>query len=139
MGAIAVDRKSAVPKSPPEPAHKIEILSPARRPKILVVEVDERVGNVLGNLLQEWGYVVELARDGLEGWERIVESGPAVVVSDVQMPGLTGLELLRRTRDLSPHISFIMLTGHGTIPQAVEATRLGAFDFLEKTADPANL
>lgn len=140
MGTVTFDRKSGLPKSAPEPAPKIAISSPLLKlRKVLVVEDDERVRNGLANLIQEWGYAVELACDGLEGWEKIVECSPAVVVSDLQMPGLTGIELLRRTRDLSPDISFIMLTGLGTIRQAVEATRLGAFDFLEKAADPANL
>jgi DNA-binding NtrC family response regulator len=111
----------------------------ARRQKVLIVEDDERVRSALADLLNEWGFGVEIACDGAEGWDRIVESCPAVVVSDLQMPRLSGLDLLRRTRNFNPGIYFIMLTGHGTIPHAVEATRLGAFDFLEKGGDPAHL
>ena len=139
MGAIILDRKSAVTKSPTGPARETKHFSPARRPRILVIEDDERVRSALANLLDGWGFQVETAIDGAEGWKKIEAASPEVVVSDLQMPGLTGLDLLKRTRDFDPAISFIMLTGHGTIPDAVEATRLGAFDFLEKTADPAHL
>jgi DNA-binding NtrC family response regulator len=139
MGAIILDRKSAVTKSLTGPARETKHFSPARRPKILVIEDDERVRTALADLLDGWGFQVETAIDGAEGWKKIEAASPAVVVSDLQMPGATGLELLKRTRDFNPGIYFIMLTGHGTIPAAVEATRLGAFDFLEKTADPAHL
>jgi DNA-binding NtrC family response regulator len=139
MGAMTLDRKSAITKAPAEPARETKHFSPARRPKILVIEDDERVRSALADLLDGWGFQVETAIDGAEGWKKIEAASPAVVVSDLQMPGLTGLDLLKRTRDFDPAISFIMLTGHGTIPDAVEATRLGAFDFLEKGADPARL
>jgi DNA-binding NtrC family response regulator len=120
-------------------AQKLEGPSAARQHTVLVVEDDERVRSALANLLDEWGYRVETASTGSEGFDKIAASNPSVVVSDLQMPGLTGLELLRRTREFNPAISFIMLTGHGTIQLAVEATRLGAFDFLEKGTDPARL
>jgi DNA-binding NtrC family response regulator len=120
----------------PQSTSKVD---PFRRYVVLLVEDDERVRSALASLLDEWGFRVETASDGSQGWDKIVESEPAVVISDLQMPGLSGLELLRRTRNFNPAVSFIMLTGHGTIPAAVEATRLGAFDFLEKGADPARL
>ncbi len=110
-----------------------------KQPKILIVEDDERVRDALVDLLKEWGYSADTAANGTEAWEKIEGVEPAVVLSDLQMPGLTGLDLLKRTRQFSPAISFIMLTGHGTIQHAVEATRLGAFDFLEKGTDPAHL
>ncbi|MGH9376258.1 MAG: sigma-54-dependent transcriptional regulator [Terriglobia bacterium] len=107
--------------------------------RILVVDDDERIRTALENLLRGWGYDLDVAVDGLRGWEKIVSGSPAVVLSDLKMPGLNGLELLRQTRNFKPEIFFIMLSGQGSIQSAVEATRLGAFDFLEKPVDPRRL
>jgi DNA-binding NtrC family response regulator len=107
--------------------------------RILVVEDDERVRDALSNLLEAWGYSVERASDGNQGWEKIVSGRPVVVISDLRMPGLGGLELLKQTRDFNLAAHFIMLTGYGTIQDAVEATKLGAFNFLTKPIDPARL
>ncbi len=110
-----------------------------RGARVLVVEDEERVRDALNGLLQAWGYNVEVAADGSQGWEKIVSWGPVVVISDLRMPGLGGLELLKQTRDFNPNIYFIMLTGFGTIQDAVEATKLGAFNFLQKPVDPERL
>jgi DNA-binding NtrC family response regulator len=107
--------------------------------RILVVEDDERVRNALESLLEAWGYHADVAMDGSQGWEKITSSTPKIVISDLKMPGLSGLELLKQTREFNPNIYFIVLSGHGTIQHAVEATRLGAFDFLEKPIDPRRL
>jgi DNA-binding NtrC family response regulator len=106
---------------------------------VLVVEDDERVRSALEQLLQMWGYEVTVAKEGAEGWEKIIARHPMVVLSDLQMPGLGGMELLRRARDLDRGIAFVILTGHGTIPNAVEAIRLGALNFLQKPIDPGCL
>src|SRR5487761_33418 len=111
----------------------------ANNQRILVVEDDERTRTALEDLLRAWGYDLESAADGTEGWEKIVSYGPTVVLSDLKMPGLSGLELLKQTRNFNPGIYFIMLTGEGSIQSAVEATRLGAFDFLEKPVDARRL
>ncbi len=107
--------------------------------KILIVEDDERVRAALSSLLQGWGYDCYTASDGRQGWEMVVSSAPAVVLCDLLLPGLNGLELLERTRASNPGILFIMLSGHGTIQNAVEATKLGAYNFLEKPIDPGRL
>ncbi len=107
--------------------------------RILVVEDDERVRNALSNLLVAWGYSVDIAADGKQGWDKIASGRPMVVISDLRMPGLDGLELLRQARKLNPNTNFIVLTGYGTIPDAVEATKLGAFNFLTKPVDPERL
>jgi DNA-binding NtrC family response regulator len=123
----------------PQTASKPDLTASRCCETVLVVEDDDRVRSALAGLLDQCGYRVETAINGTEAWDKIVKTRPAVVLSDLQMPGLTGLELLRRTREFKPGVSFIMLTGYGTIPAAVEATRLGAFHFLEKPADPARL
>jgi DNA-binding NtrC family response regulator len=99
----------------------------ARANRILVVEDDERVRNALLNLLQSWSYHAEGAADGNEGREKIASYAPVVVLSDLKMPGLSGLELLKETRALDRRIYFIMLT------------TLGAFNYLEKPINPGRL
>src|SRR5690242_8253231 len=110
-----------------------------RDERILVVEDDQRVRNALAELLRSWKYNVEVAADVSEGREKIASFSPVVVLSDLKMPGLSGLDLLKEARELNPGIHFIMLTGHGTIQDAVEATKLGAFNFLEKPVDTGRL
>ena len=107
--------------------------------KILVVddELNERRG--LAELLTAWGYEADMAADGHDALERISSFSPSVVISDLRMPGIDGMSLLKQVRDVRPEVTFIMLTGQGTIEQAVEATKLGAFNFLEKPINPRRL
>ena len=112
-------------------------MSDAKR--ILVVEDDERVRNALNRLLSSWGYSVDLANDGTDGLAKILSGRPVVVISDVRMPGLDGFELLKQGRKVNPNAYFILLTGFGTIRDAVEATKHGAFNFLTKPVDPERL
>ena len=64
---------------------------------------------------------------------------PGVVVSDIKMPGMDGMALLRRLQAIDPGLPVILMTGHGDVPMAVEAMRIGAFDFVEKPFDPERL
>lgn len=107
--------------------------------KVLVIddEANERQG--LAELLNTWGYETETASDGQEALDKISSFIPIVVISDLRMPRLGGMDLLKQLRDTLPGINFIMLTGQGTIEEAVEATKLGAFNFLEKPLDPKRL
>jgi DNA-binding NtrC family response regulator len=111
----------------------------AKGARILVVEDEsnERVG--LAELLQAWGYVAETAADGAEALDKVATFAPAVILSDLRMPRLTGMELLRQLRESGSTAEVILLTGQGTVEQAVEATKLGAFNFLEKPIDPKRL
>ena len=107
--------------------------------RVLVVddELHERQG--LAELLAVWGYEAETAADGQEALEKVTSFNPLVVVSDLRMPRLDGMGLLKELREKRQETSFIILTGQGTIEQAVEATKLGAFNFLEKPVDPKRL
>ncbi len=107
--------------------------------KVLVVddETNERQG--LAELLVSWGYETTTAADGHEALEKIPAFDPAVIISDLRMPRLDGMELLKQIREAHPGSVFIILTGQGTIEEAVEATKLGAFNFLEKPVDPKRL
>lgn len=107
--------------------------------RVLVVddEANEREG--LATLLRNWGYETDTASEGGEALEKFPAFDPVVVICDLRMPGMGGMELLRELRNAQPSPSFIMLSGQGTIEEAVEATKLGAFDFLEKPLDVKKL
>lgn len=107
--------------------------------KILVVEDELAERRGLADLLRAWGYEVEAASDGAEALEKIPTFNPSLVISDLRMPRIGGMDLLKRVRETRPELAFIMLTGQGTIEEAVEATKLGAFNFLEKPLEPKRL
>jgi DNA-binding NtrC family response regulator len=107
--------------------------------RILVVEDEAHEREGLAELLRAWGHETESAADGVEGLEKANSFDPALVISDLRMPQMGGMELLKRIRENRPGTSFIMLTGQGTIEEAVEATKLGAFNFLEKPVDTNRL
>ena len=107
--------------------------------RILVVEDEANERQGLAELLRAWGYEAETAADGMEALEKASSFGPAVILSDLRMPRMTGMQLLKQLHEAQPGVSFIMLTGQGTIEEAVEATKLGAFNFLEKPLDPKRL
>ena len=111
----------------------------AKLGRILVVEDDPHARQGLSDLLGAWGYETDTAADGAEGLEKIEAFNPGVVISDLRMPQVTGMDLLRQLHDARPALRFIMLTGQGTIEEAVEATKLGAYNFLEKPVDPKKL
>jgi len=107
--------------------------------KILVVEDDAHERQGLSDLLNAWGYETQSATDGAAALEKFSGFDPVVVISDLRMPQMTGMELLRQVRSLRPNLHFLMLTGQGSIEEAVEATKLGADNFLEKPIDPKRL
>jgi DNA-binding NtrC family response regulator len=111
----------------------------SRGPKILVADDDLSERQGLVELLGVWGYEAETAADGKEAAEKIASFGPVVVVSDLRMPVMDGMSLLRHVHETHPEVTFIILSGQGTIEEAVEATKLGAFNFLEKPVDPKRL
>ncbi len=100
-------------------------------PRILVIDDDRNLREVVRFILAEGGHEVLLAADGAEGLDRLAAE-PDLVVSDVRMPRLDGLEVLRRVRELPAPPPVIMLTAHGTVEQAVLAMRAGAFTYLLK-------
>ena len=110
-----------------------------RDTKILVVDDDAAMREVLELRLREWGYEVVLAEDGKEG-ERLAEEGdPDIVISDVIMPHLSGMELLRVLKAGNPSRPVILVTAEASIPQAVEAMIRGAKNYIEKPIDYSKL
>ncbi len=107
-------------------------MNPAR---ILVVDDDENLRWVLRTQLEDLGYAVATAADGREAATEIDREPPALVLTDLKMPGLSGMELLDRIRTDHAEVAVIIMTAFGTIQSAVEAMRLGAYDYLTKPID----
>ncbi|MDY7095755.1 MAG: sigma-54 dependent transcriptional regulator [Acidobacteriota bacterium] len=108
-------------------------------PTVLVVDDDPAIREVLEIRLQQWGYSVQLADSGRRGEELAERLDPAVVLSDVVMPEVSGLELLRSLKAGNPARSVILMTAYGTIDVAVDAMKEGAEDFLTKPLDYSKL
>src|SRR5580704_9167943 len=107
--------------------------------KVLIVEDELHARTGLTELIESWGYRTEGAADGVEGLERIVAWSPSIVVTDLKMPRMDGMELLARIGELPRRIVVVMLTAQGSIESAVEAMRQGAYDYIPKPVDPVRL
>jgi two-component system nitrogen regulation response regulator NtrX len=99
---------------------------------ILVVDDEKDIRISLTGILEDEGYQVVTACSGVEALEKVREELPDLILLDIWMPGIDGLETLEKLKNLIPSVTVIMISGHGTIETAVRATKLGAFDFIEK-------
>lgn len=99
---------------------------------ILLIDDDVSLRRVTEFTLQEAGYQVLTAPDGTDGLRQFEEQKPALVITDIQMPGLSGYDVLKRVKELSPETLVIVITAFGTVEKAVEAMKLGAYDYLTK-------
>ena len=110
------------------------MVSPQSR--ILVVDDEEVIRDVLSKYLKRHGYLVDTAEDGNIALQKLKESsGYNLIITDLRMPGVDGLEVLRSIKKTNPYIEVIVLTGYYTIEHAVQAIRIGAFDFICKPCD----
>jgi DNA-binding NtrC family response regulator len=107
--------------------------------KVLIVEDEENERTGLAELVTSWGYPVETAQDGQEGHEKVVAWSPSIVITDLKMPRLGGLELLERIAGDSQTIAVIVVTAQGSIDSAVQAMRIGAYDYITKPIDTSRL
>src|ERR1700674_3444282 len=107
--------------------------------RILIVDDEESTRELFAELLQRWGYEVDQTSDGHGALKMAAETHPDVIISDLVMPKLDGLALVRALREEQPDTPVVIITGRGTIDSAVEAVREGVFDFVEKPLDPARL
>jgi len=101
-------------------------------PRILVIDDDQAVRETMGRMLRGAGYTVETAETGEGGVSAAKGNTFDVIISDMRMPGISGLEVLQRLRDQRVDSAFIVMTGFGTVDTAVEAMKLGAVDFVQK-------
>jgi two-component system response regulator HydG len=100
--------------------------------RVLVIDDDAGVRESMRRMLSQAGFTVRVAETGEEGFELARDGAFDVVLSDMRMPGLSGLDVLRQLRDVRVDASFIIMTGFGTVDTAVEAMKLGAVDFVQK-------
>jgi DNA-binding NtrC family response regulator len=108
--------------------------------RILVVEDDQTFRGLLTAILEDAGHAVDQAADGAEGLAMLKRGAYDLVLTDLKMPGMSGIELFRAGRLLATPPPFVLLTAFGTIEQAVEAIKEGVSDFLTKPLkDPATL
>ena len=107
--------------------------------KVLIVEDQESERSGLAELVQSWGYRTETAKDGLDALDKVMTWSPGIVVTDIGMPRMDGLELLERLAEQRQPIAVVLLTAQGTIDRAVDAMKMGAYDFLTKPLDTMRL
>ncbi len=107
--------------------------------KVLIVEDEENERTGLAELASLWGFKCETACDGVEALEKIESWSPAIVVTDLMMPRMDGMELLRRVAGLPQECKVIVMTAHGSVDSAVEAMKIGAYDYIQKGGDPTRL
>ena len=105
--------------------------------RILLIEDEAAIRRVLAKILSEESkdYVVEQAEDGLEGINKIREKDYDLVLCDIKMPKMDGVEVLEAVKKIKPEIPMVMISGHGDLDTAVNTMRLGAFDYISKPPD----
>ncbi|MCW8892509.1 MAG: response regulator, partial [Deltaproteobacteria bacterium] len=99
---------------------------------ILIVDDEKSICQSLKGILEDEGFQTSFAATGEKCLEIIQEENPDLILLDIWMPGIDGLETLKKVKQIRPQQLVIMMSGHGSIETAVKATRLGAFDFIEK-------
>src|SRR5512138_383457 len=105
--------------------------------KVLIVEDEENERTGLAELISAWGYRTDTAKDGLEGLEKVAAWSPSVVITDIRMPRMDGMELLERLS--GNEVKIILVTAQQSGERGFEAARLGAYDFIEKPINPVRL
>jgi two-component system nitrogen regulation response regulator NtrX len=102
---------------------------------ILIIDDEKAIRKTLGEILSYEGYKLEEAGDGEEGLKKFREKDYDVILCDIKMPKIDGIEFLERAKETNPDIPIIMISGHGTIETAVEAVKKGAYDYISKPPD----
>ncbi|HEX5025830.1 MAG TPA: sigma-54 dependent transcriptional regulator [Agriterribacter sp.] len=102
---------------------------------ILIIDDEKAIRKTLGEILSYEGYKIDEAGDGEEGLKKFKEKTYDVVLCDIKMPKIDGIEFLDKANEISPDVPIIMISGHGTIETAVEAVKKGAYDYISKPPD----
>src|SRR5258706_6161027 len=97
--------------------------------KVLIVEDEENERTGLAELVSAWGYSAETAADGVEALEKVASWNPGILITDLKMPRMDGMELLERLAAQPQSVAVVLLTAQGSIDSAVSAMKLGAYDF----------
>ena len=100
--------------------------------RILIVDDEKNIVSSLTAILSDEGYEVSMTDDGVEALEIIQKDPPDLVLLDIWLPGMDGIEVLKTLKTYNPGVKVLIMSGHGTIDTAVKATKLGAQDFIEK-------
>lgn len=103
--------------------------------KILIIDDERSIRNALGDVCEDEGYQVSVAEDGVKGYAAAREGGFDVIFCDIKMPGMDGVEVLKKLVEEGVDSAIIMITGHGDVETAVECIKLGAYDFIQKPLD----
>jgi DNA-binding response OmpR family regulator len=106
---------------------------------ILVVDDEKNIRMTMAQALDQTGIYVETALNGEEALQKLGRGGFSLVFLDLKLPGMDGMEVLRRIRETWPAVRVVIITAHGTIGGAVEAMKLGAMDFIQKPFSPAEI
>jgi NADH-quinone oxidoreductase subunit E len=115
-------------------------IEPSEEPvDVLVIDDEESIREGCRQVLATAGYLTEVAEDGILGLQAAERARPPVVLLDLRMPGVSGIEVLEKLRGMDPQIVPIIITGYGSVDNAVQSMKLGAFDFVSKPFDPATL
>jgi DNA-binding NtrC family response regulator len=103
--------------------------------KVLIVDDETDFVTALAKRLRAHGWEADTAQGGKEALEKVASSDFTAIILDLKMPGIDGIETLKRLKRINPELQIILLTGHGSIRDGVDAMKHGALDFLEKPAD----
>lgn len=104
-------------------------------PRILIIDDEKAIRNTLREILQYEKFEVDEAGDGAEGLKKVESNSFDLVLCDIKMPKMDGLEVLAKLQELNPDLPVVMISGHGTIETAVDAIKSGAFDYIAKPPD----
>ena len=102
---------------------------------ILIIDDEKAIRKTLSEILSYEGYKIDEAGDGEEGFRKFREKEYDVILCDIKMPKMDGIEFLEKAKEANPDLPIIMISGHGTIETAVEAVKKGAYDYISKPPD----
>jgi len=111
----------------------------SRKQRVLIIDDDPKLLGGVRRLVESNGHEVETAGSAEDGLDRALEFSPDLVITDLNLPGKSGMDLLEQLRDADLETTVIVLTGHGTIDSAIQATRQGVYDHLLKPVRPPEL
>jgi two-component system cell cycle response regulator len=103
--------------------------------RILIADDEESIRELLFSFLADEGYRVDVAKDGQEAMDFVRKEKYSLIITDIRMPGMSGMELLKAVKEVAPETEVIIFTGHSTEELAIKAVKYGAFDYLKKPVD----